>query len=58
VAMTDTAVRAEERKPKGPIVWLDMDQTELDNPYDSEPAAGACASRRRQCARQGAARRA
>jgi arylformamidase len=33
--MTDTAVRADDRKPaKGPIVWLDMDQTELDNAYD------------------------
>jgi arylformamidase len=32
--MTDTAVRSDERKPKGPVVWLDMDQTELDNAYD------------------------
>jgi arylformamidase len=35
VAMSETAVRTEERKPaKGPIVWMDMDQTELDNAYD------------------------
>jgi arylformamidase len=33
MAMTDTAVRA-ERKPKGPIVWLDMDQEALDAAYD------------------------
>jgi len=35
MAMTDTALRADERKPaKGPLVWMDMDQTELDNAYD------------------------
>ena len=34
MAMTDTAVRPEERKPKGPIVWLDMDQDALDAAYD------------------------
>ena len=34
VVMTDTLIRADERKSKGPIVWLDMDQTELDNAYD------------------------
>src|SRR5437016_1238038 len=44
VAMTDTAVSsAEQRKTvasspasrtKGPLVWLDMDQEELDNAYD------------------------
>jgi arylformamidase len=35
--MTDTAVSAERKaapRGKGPIVWLDMDQTELDNAYD------------------------
>ncbi|MEA2902980.1 MAG: arylformamidase [Alphaproteobacteria bacterium] len=33
--MTDSAVRSGERKAaKGPAVWLDMDQTELDNAYD------------------------
>jgi arylformamidase len=34
VTVTDTAARADERKAKGPIVWMDMDQTELDNAYD------------------------
>jgi arylformamidase len=35
VAMTDNTVRGDERKPaKGPLVWLDMDQSELDNAYD------------------------
>src|SRR3954462_15782942 len=31
--MTDTLTAAKPRT-KGPLVWMDMDQTELDNAYD------------------------
>ena len=34
MAMTDTAMRDERKPAKGPIVWMDLDQTELDNAYD------------------------
>ena len=34
MAMTETTVRPDERKTKGPIVWMGMDQSELDNAYD------------------------
>jgi arylformamidase len=32
--MTDTLTAPAAPRTKGPIVWLDMDQTELDNAYD------------------------
>jgi arylformamidase len=32
--MTDTLTAPAAPRSKGPIVWLDMDQTELDNAYD------------------------
>ena len=32
--MAMTEARPDDRKTKGPIVWMDMDQTELDNAYD------------------------
>ena len=40
MALTETAPKAAApARTKGPIVWMDMDQTELDNAYDSAPAS-------------------
>src|SRR6266436_2878693 len=64
LVMTDTAMPAATRT-KGPIVWLGMDQTELDNAYDqavyapNQPQVHArmAAANARAQARLGAPRR-
>ena len=62
-AMAMTEVRPDNRKTKGPLVWMDMDQTELDNAYDQAvyaPNQPLVHARRAAAnsARHGAARRA
>jgi arylformamidase len=64
LVMTDTAMPAATRA-KGPVVWLGMDQTELDNAYDqavyasNQPLVHArmAAANKRAQARLGAPRR-
>jgi arylformamidase len=63
--MAMTEVRPDDRKTKGPIVWMGMDQTELDNAYDqavyapNQPlvAARNAAANARAKARLGASQR-
>ena len=61
--MAMTEVRPDDRKTKGPIVWMGMDQTELDNAYDqavyapNQPLVAAATRPPMRAPRRGSGRR-